>query len=137
MFIEKTFPANDEALYDVLGFVEESLESAGASMKVIMQVTVAIEEIFVNISHYAYAEQGGEGDFKLAFGLDGDMSSFTFTDWGTEFDPLAKEDPDVTLTAEERTIGGLGIFMVKQTMDDVTYEYKDGANILCLKKKIN
>ena len=134
--INKTFPAKVEALSDVLGFVDETLESYECPMKTQTAVCVAIEEVFVNVAHYAYGE--GEGDMTLGIGFDAESREITFrmTDKGTPFDPLKKPDPDITLSAEEREIGGLGIFITKKTMDTVTYAYENGENILTMIKKI-
>ena len=132
----RTFPAKTEALPDILGFVEETLEGYGCPMKIQMAVCVAIEEVFVNVAHYAYG--GGEGDMNLGIGFDEAKRAITFrmTDKGIPFDPLKKPDPDITLSAEEREIGGLGIFITKQTMDCVTYAYENGENILTMIKTI-
>ena len=132
----KTFPAKTEALNDVLGFVEETLESFDCSMKIQMAVSVAIEEVFVNVAHYAYGD--GEGDVTLGIDFDADSRAVTFrmADRGVPFDPLKKPDPDITLSAEEREIGGLGIFITKKTMDTVTYAYQNGENVLTMTKKI-
>ena len=134
--INKTFPAKVEALSDVLGFVDETLESYECPMKTQTAVCVAIEEVFVNVAHYAYGE--GEGDMTLGIGFDAESREITFrmTDKGTPFDPLKKPDPDITLPAEDREIGGLGIFITKKTMDTVTYAYENGENILTMTKKI-
>ena len=132
----KVFPAKTEALSDVLGFVEETLESLECSMKIQTAVCVAIEEVFVNIAHYAYGE--GEGDMTLGIGFDDESRTVTFrmTDKGVPFDPLAKPDPDITLSAEEREIGGLGIFIAKKTMNSIVYAYENGENVLTMKKTI-
>ena len=132
----QTFPAKTESLTDILGFVEETLESFECSMKIQMAVCVAIEEVFVNVAHYAYGD--GEGDVTLGIGLDEASRTVTFrmADKGVPFDPLKKPDPDITLSAEEREIGGLGIFITKKTMDSVTYAYENGENILTMIKKI-
>ena len=130
--IERVYEASDELLYDVLGFVEEELEKLDCPMKVVMQITVCVEEIFVNIAHYAY--EGKTGSMKLAVIPEEDGVRMIFSDCGTPFDPLAREDPDITLSAEERDAGGLGIYMVKQTMDEVSYRYEDGQNIFTIKK---
>ena len=134
--INKTFPAKVEALSDVLGFVDETLESYECPMKTQTAVCVAIEEVFVNVAHYAYGE--GEGDMALGIGFNAESREITFrmTDKGTPFDPLKKPDPDITLPAEDREIGGLGIFITKKTMDTVTYVYENGENILTMTKKI-
>ena len=130
----KTFPAKTEALSDVLGFVEQTLESFDCPMKTQMAICVAIEEVFVNVAHYAYG--GGEGNMSLGIGFDEKNRAITFrmTDKGIPFDPLKKPDPDITRSAEEREIGGLGIFITKQTMDSVTYAYENGENILTMIK---
>ena len=132
----KTFPASTDALSDVLGFVDEMLQSFECPMKVQMAICVAIEEVFVNVAHYAYG--GGEGDMTLGIGFDEGTRtmSFRMADKGLPFDPLKKPDPDITLSAEEREIGGLGIFITKKTMDTVTYAYENGENILTMIKKI-
>ena len=134
--IQKTFPARDTELNSVLGFAEEELEKLGASMKTIMQISVCVEELFVNVAHYAYEGAAEEGSALLEIGEEGGKAVITLTDSGMAFDPLAREDPDVTLSAEEREIGGLGIYMVKQTMDEVSYRRENGKNILIIKKKL-
>ena len=132
----RTFPAKTEALPDILGFVEETLEGFGCPMKIQMAVCVAIEEVFVNVAHYAYGD--GEGNMNLGIGFDEGNRTVTFrmTDKGIPFDPLKKPDPDITLSAQEREIGGLGIFITKKTMDCVTYAYENGENILTMIKRI-
>ena len=132
----KTFPAKTESLNDVLGFVEETLEGFECPMKIQMAICVAIEEVFVNVAHYAYPEIGG--DMTLHIGFDDASRTITFhmTDKGIPFDPLKKPDPDITLSAEEREIGGLGIFIAKKTMDSLSYAYENGENILTMIKKI-
>ena len=134
--MNKVFPARIDALSDVLAFVEQALESCECSMKIQTAICVAIEEVFVNVAHYAYG--GGESDMTLAIGFDPEAREIPFrmTAKGTPFDPLKKPDPDITLSAEEREIGGLGIFITKKTMDTVTYAYEDGENILTMIKKI-
>ena len=134
--MNKIFPAKVEALSDVLGFVDQTLESYECPMKIQTAICVAVEEVFVNIAHYAYGD--GEGDMTLGIDFDVESREITFrmTDKGTPFDPLKKPDPDITLSAEEREIGGLGIFITKKTMDSVTYAYENGENILTMIKKI-
>ena len=133
---KQTFPARVEALSDVLGFVDRILELYECPMKIQTAICVAIEEVFVNVAHYAYGD--GEGDMTLGIGFDEESRTITFrmTDKGVQFDPLKKPDPDITLSAEEREIGGLGIFITKKTMDQVTYAYENGENILTMIKKI-
>ena len=134
--VNKTFPAKIDALSDVLGFVDETLESYECPMKIQMAVCVAIEEVFVNVAHYAYGD--GEGDMTLGIDFDEESRNITFrmSDKGVPFDPLQKADPDITLSAEDREIGGLGIFITKKTMDTVAYAYENGENILTMIKKI-
>lgn len=132
----KTFPAKTEALSDVLGFVEQMLDSFECPIKIQVALCVAIEEVFVNVAHYAYGE--GEGNMSLGIGFDEESRAITFrmTDKGVPFDPLKKPDPDISLSAEEREIGGLGIFITKKTMDSLTYTYENNENILTMIKKI-
>lgn len=120
----------------VMDFVNEQLEELDCPMKTQMQVDVAIEELFSNIALYAYSPETGSATVRVEVAEDPLAVVITFMDNGIPYDPLAKADPDITLSAEERDIGGLGIYMVKKTMDDVSYEYKDGQNILRIKKNI-
>ena len=105
-------------------------------MKAQMQIDVALEEIFINIANYAYQPGKGPATVRVDVTDNPLTVTITFVDHGIPYDPLAKDDPDVTLPADEREIGGLGIFMVKQSMDDVIYEYRDGHNILTIKKAL-
>ena len=132
----KIFPAKTDALNDVIGFVEETLETFECSMKNSMAICVAIEEVFVNVAHYAYGDGEGDVSFDISFDTDSREVSFVMKDKGVPFDPLKKADPDITLSAEERTIGGLGIFITKKTMDKVEYTYENGENVLTMIKKI-
>lgn len=130
-----TVEATKENLLKVNEFVEANLEKIECPMKAMMQISVAVEEIYINIASYAYGDNIGQAEILLDTDTAGQVS-ITFMDSGTPYDPLAKEDPDITLSAEERGIGGLGIFMVKKSMDDVLYKYEDGKNILTLVKKV-
>ena len=125
-----------ENLPEVQAFVEERLEAADCPIKAQMQIGVAVEEIFINIASYAYAPDKGSATVRVEVSEEPVAVTITFMDHGVPYDPLAKADPDVTLSADERDIGGLGIFMTKKIMDDVAYEYKDGKNILTLKKNL-
>ena len=120
----------------VLQYVDTALELMGCSMKNQIQIDMAVEELFVNIAHYAY--KGTAGDAVILAGPDPKTGilRITFRDWGVPFDPLAKTDPDISLSVEEREIGGLGIFMAKKSMDDIAYEYKDEQNRLTIRKKV-
>ena len=117
-------------------FIEEHLEAASCPMKAQMQISLAVEEIFCNIASYAYAP--GKGNAIVTMDISGDpaVATITFRDSGVPYNPLAKRDPDTSLSAEEREIGGLGIFLTKKTMDHVDYEYRDGQNTLTLQKKL-
>ena len=128
--------AKTENLQQVLVFIQEHLKTASCSPKTIMQVNLASEEIFTNIASYSYGAEGGTVTVCVETSDDLSIIKITFVDKGVSYDPLAKEDPDVTLPLEKRGIGGLGIFLTKKIMDEVTYSYKDGCNILTLKKKL-
>ena len=132
----KIFPAKTQALTDVLAFVEQILEQNDCSMKLQTAICVAIEEVFVNVAHYAYKGQDGDVRLDITFNKETRNITFRMADKGVEFDPLKKPEPDITLSAEEREIGGLGIFITKKTMDLVTYAYENGENILTMTKKI-
>ena len=133
---ELEISAEIEKLPDVLSFIEQHLEEADCPPKAQMQIAIAAEEIFVNIAHYAYAPGTGMATVRLELFPEPATAIITFIDRGVPFDPLAKPDPDVTLAAEDREIGGLGIYMTKKTMDDVRYEYREGRNILSMEKKL-
>ena len=133
---KRIIPARLDCLDDATGFVEQILERAGFSEEKKLQVHLVVEEIFVNIASYAYENGNGKMNLRIEETEDPHTVEITFTDSGIPYDPLAKDDPDVTLTAEERQIGGLGIFMFKKMMDDVRYEYKDGKNVLTLIKNL-
>lgn len=132
--MKKVFPAEVGELANVLLFVDAELEKAGCSMKSQTSIDVALEEIFVNIASYAYPGSKGTAEIEVTSDETEKFVIVRLIDSGVRFDPLAKPDPDTTLQVSERTIGGLGIFMVKKMMDDVSYEYVDGKNILTLKK---
>ena len=133
---ELTIEAKTENLDQVISFVTGLMEEYECPMKAMMQVELAVEEIFVNIAQYAYGQ--GTGTAEICFELieDPRRIRITFMDSGVYYDPLAKEDPDITLSANEREVGGLGIFMIKKSMDDVLYTYRDGKNILTIIKNL-
>ena len=133
---ELTVEAKTTNIEAVTDFVNEQLEALDCPMKAQMQIDIAIDELFGNIAHYAYNPEIGKATVRVEVTEDPLAVTITFIDNGVPYDPLAKADPDTTLSAEEREIGGLGIYMVKKSMDDITYEYKDGQNILTIKKKI-
>lgn len=132
---ELTVDATVENIEKVTDFVNEQLENLDCSLKVQMQIDIAIDELFGNIAHYAYNPDVGPATVRVEVD-DEPCVIITFIDNGVPYDPLKKEDPDTTLSAEERQIGGLGVYMVKKSMDDISYEYRDGQNILRIKKRI-
>ena len=119
---------------DVLDFINAELEAHDVPMKTIMQLDIAIEEIFVNIAHYAYNPEIGQASITVEVDDASRSITIRFMDRGKPYDPLSREDPDVTLGVEEREIGGLGIYMVKKSMDEVSYAYEEGQNILTIRK---
>ena len=131
---ELTVAATVENIETVTDFVNEQLEALDCPMKAQMQIDIAIDELFGNIAHYAYNPEVGSATVRVEVIEDPLAVTITLIDNGVPYDPLAKADPDTTLSAEERDIGGLGIYMVKKSMDDIIYEYKDGQNILKIKK---
>ena len=125
---EKIFPASLDQLEQVQSFIAEQLEGHACSGKVKFQLDVAVEEIFVNIARYAFSpERKGEATVRCSVGGSPLQVTIQFLDDGVPFNPLAKKDADITLSAEERGIGGLGILMVKRSMDAVDYTYEDGT----------
>lgn len=133
---ELTLPATIENIETVIDFVNGQLEEIKCPLKAQTQIDIAIDELFGNIAHYAYNPETGPATVRVEVTEDPIAVVITFIDRGVPYDPLKKEDPDITLSAEERAIGGLGIFMVKKTMDEISYEYKDGKNILRIKKNM-
>ena len=133
---ELVIEAKPENLDKVLSFVDQSMDEFGSSQKAKMQMDIAVEEIFINIANYAYRPETGYAFIHLETSDDPTTVTVTFKDTGMPYDPLAKPDPDITLSAEERQIGGLGIFMAKKSVDDIHYEYKNGENILSISKKL-
>ncbi len=131
---ELNIAADKNNLEKVLAFVDEQLEIHDCPPKAQMQVDVAVEELFVNIANYAYSPEIGGAIVRVEIKEHPLSVEITFIDNGVPYDPLAKPDPDVTLSAEEREIGGLGIYMVKKSMDNISYEYKEGRNILKIEK---
>jgi len=133
---ELTVQATLDNIAPVTEFINAELEAVNCCEDVRIQIDVAIDEIIGNIAKYAYDPE--EGPVTLQTDVTGSppVISITFIDQGMPYNPLDRKAPDITLKAKERRIGGLGIFLVKKTMDDVTYEYKDGQNILKLKKNL-
>ena len=125
-----------ENIAKVTAFIDEELEKLGCPMKAQMQIDVAIDELFSNISRYAYPGGQGEATVRFVFDEAERVCSVIFMDRGIPFDPLAQEAPDVNSPLADRPIGGLGIFLVRKTMDSVSYRYENGQNILTIQKKI-
>ena len=136
---EQTYKLEVEALLDNLPqvqvFIEQSAEALGAPFSVVIPMQIALEELFVNICHYAYANESKPGPARFICGVKDQSFWVQLEDDGVAFDPLAQTDPDIAASAEERPIGGLGIFMVKQSMDEFTYERDGGTNRQYLAKQ--
>ena len=124
-----------EELERLAVFVEEVAEELGLDPELTMNINLALEEVVSNVILYAYPREMGE---KITIMAQSDSHNlmFTITDKGKEFDPTQVEEADITLSAEDREIGGLGIYIVKNIMNEVTYQRLDGKNILTLKKTI-
>lgn len=133
---EMTLDATIENIEVVTDFVTAELENVDCPPKVQIQISIAIDELFSNISRYAYNPETGPAVVRVEVEKNPPAVVITFMDHGVPYDPLAKVNPDISLSAEDREIGGLGIFLVKSIMDDVVYEYKDGRNILKIKKNL-
>lgn len=133
---EMNLEAKLENIPVVTGFVEEQLEALDCPMKTQMTMDVAIDEVFTNIASYAYGSEQGTATVRFDFDEEARVASVTFIDSGVPFNPLESAEPDITLAAEDRPVGGLGIFLVKKTMDEVLYKYENGQNVLTIRKKI-
>ena len=131
---ELEIEAKDANLDTVLDFVNGELEQLDCPPNMTIKLSVAVEEIFVNIAHYAYGGKIGNAKVQVEGIREPRGINITFIDSGTPYDPLKKEDPDISLSAEERQIGGLGIYMVKKTADEIDYRYEDGRTILHMYK---
>jgi anti-sigma regulatory factor (Ser/Thr protein kinase) len=128
-----TVKAELELLDDVLAFIETAAVDMPPKMQ--NQLAIAVEEIFVNIANYSY--EAKNGDAVITAANDGEKLTITFEDMGIPYNPLAKNDPDITASADDRKIGGLGIFMAKKLTDGMEYSFKDGKNILTIHKNIS
>ena len=118
-------------------WIEQCCEEAGLGLDWVMKFQLVIEEMVSNVIFYAYDPQQQEAAIELRFTWEAGTVLILLRDWGKPFDPTAKEDPDITLSVDDRPIGGLGIFMVKQLMDEVRYERVGSSNLLTLQKRIN
>jgi anti-sigma regulatory factor (Ser/Thr protein kinase) len=133
---ELTIDAKVENVEEVTAFVKEELKLLNCSSKVLMQIEVAIDELFSNIAYYAYKNSQGKATVRVEVSNDPLAVLITFIDNGIPYDPLKKKDPNILLSADDRQAGGLGIYLVKKMMDEIVYEYKEGKNILSIKKHI-
>lgn len=133
---EITVDALVENIDVVTDFIDEFLDDQECPTKAKMQINIVIDEIFSNISHYAYQNMVGQATIKVEMQDDPKAVCILFVDGGVPYDPLAKEDPDITLSAEERKTGGLGIYMVKKNMDEIEYKYSEEKNMLSMKKYV-
>ena len=131
---ELKLDAIPENLDTVLDFVNTELAAIDCSPKSQNQIAIAVEEVFVNIASYAYNPEIGPA--RVCASLNGGELRLVFEDSGKPYNPLEKADPDITARAEDRPIGGLGIFMVKKIMDTVNYQYENGLNQLTMTKVI-
>ena len=133
---ELTIAATVENIGAVTDFVDAQLEALDCPMKALMQINIAIDELFGNIAHYAYNPDVGEATVRVEVEEEPLSVIITFIDGGVPYDPLQAAEPDTTLSAEERALGGLGIFMVRKSMDEITYRYENGSNILSIRKTL-
>ncbi len=128
--------ASTEHLSQVTDFIEQHLDQVNCPPKIRMQVLMAVEEIYVNIAHYAYGSGQGDAILRTVLTSDPDAITITFADNGKPYNPLQQKDPDLTLPASRRPIGGLGIFLTKKFMDQLSYSYQDGQNIFTMTKRL-
>lgn len=129
-------PAQVEYLDQVLKFIKDELAEIGCTKKAIFQMEIAVEEIFVNIAHYAYGKDSGIATIGVETSKDPNIAKVVFSDCGKPYNPLSRPDPDISLSCAERPIGGLGIYMVKKSMDAVKYDHENGKNVLTIHKKL-
>lgn len=133
---ELIIPAETKRLDDVLSFVDQILNRYDCPMDVQIQIDIAVEEIYVNIAHYAYNPDVGEATIRCMVENDPLRVVIEFMDGGVPYNPLERETPDLDLSAEDREIGGLGIYMVKNSMDNVSYRHESGKNIFTIQKNL-
>jgi len=133
---ELTIAATVENIETVTQFVNEQLEALDCPIKAQMQIDIAIDELFGNIAHYAYNPGTGDATVRVEVVREPLSVVITFIDRGVPYDPLSNADPDTGLSLEERGVGGLGIYIVKKSMDEITYSYQDGKNILTIRKQL-
>ena len=132
---ELTLQATVDNMPRLMLWLDSQLEELDCPMKAQVQLDIATDEVFSNIVNYAYEDGTGDATVWVER-LDPPAIRMTFIDGGKPYNPLQKEDPNTALSAEERQNGGLGIYMVKKSMDEVTYRYHEGQNILTIVKNI-
>ena len=132
--MKKKFNASMDELNNVLKFIDDGIKDIKDS-KLLKKFNLVVEEIFVNIVSYAYSDNDTNNTVTISIKDNDDKTIITFIDSGKHFNPLIKDDPDLSLNVDERPIGGLGIYLVKKMMDNVEYEYKDNKNILTIEKR--
>lgn len=133
---EITVDATIENMNTVTAFVDDFLDQIACPMKSRIQINIVIDEIFGNICHYAYKDSVGAVTVRVESGNTPKAVFLTFTDNGIPYNPLETEDPDITLSSEERKIGGQGIYLVKKNMDEMKYEYVNQQNRLWMEKRL-
>lgn len=133
---ELTIQAAIENTDIVIGFVNKYLAEMGGSPRLLAQIDVAVDDIFANIASYAYPKGAGDATVRVETAQDPPGVIVTFIDQGIPYDPTSAAEPDVTLPPGKRPIGGLGIFMVRKTMDAISYVFRDGRNVLTLRKNL-
>jgi len=135
--VEKEFIAKIDELPNVISFIEIELEKFEFSFKIISQFNLVVEELFVNVASYAYKDKNdGKCKISIEYNQEKQEVKLSMEDNGIKFNPLEKEEPDTTLSIEDRPIGGLGILLVKKNMDNIEYKYEDNKNILILSKNV-
>lgn len=135
--VEKEFIAKIDELPNIISFIETELEKFEFSFKIITQFNLVVEELFVNVASYAYKDKNdGKCKISIEYNKEKQEVKLSMEDNGIKFNPLEKEDPDTTLSVEDRPIGGLGILLVKKNMDNIEYKYEDNKNILILSKNV-
>ena len=132
--MEKKFNASIDELDNVLNFIDNEIKDINDN-KLLTKFNLVVEEIFVNIVSYAYEDNSNNNTVTISIKDNDDKTIITFIDSGKHFNPLIKDNPDISLSADERPVGGLGIYLVKKMMDNVEYEYKDNKNILTIEKR--
>ena len=136
--VEREFVAKVDELPNVISFIESELEKFDFDFKIITQFNLVVEELFVNVASYAYKDiNNGKCKISIEYNKEKQEVKLYLEDNGIKFNPLEKEDPDLNLSIEDRPIGGLGIFLVKNSMDNIEYKYENNKNILILSKNVS